>query len=891
MMSRLRSLLARLVSPVRRRRLERDLDDDLAAHFSLLVDDLERRGLPPAEARRQARLRFGSLDVAREAHRDARGIGWIEAWSRDARYAARSLRARPGLTLVAVLTLSLGIGTPAAVFGLLDRFVFGTPDVADPDAFVNVVRDGRYSTVTATLAEYQAMSRAQAVRELAAWSSHKFIAPLGADDPSLVTGLLATCNVFRLLGTTTPTAGRLFTPGDCESPAPIAILSERAWRARFGGDPSIVGASLRFGQTPVTIIGVVDAAPILHQWDDAALTPELWLPYSAYASIPASMRSHAATDLLAPSNRTRWLYVGGLLAPGATRAAASAELDALDLAVSLEPDTRRRDPVKAIDGSRWASAPLDMLGLIAMALALPAVLLLLTAVNVAALLLARAAGRQREIGVRLALGASRSSLARLLVAENLILTGLAAGVSFLLVTVVPPLLVRYFDAADWFGDPASLLPGRRVVACVAIASVLSGLLAGLSPMVESLKPRPADALNERRRFGGPRRATRTRRVFVCIQIAACIVPLVTAMIYARAVERYTRPSAPVDALLVAEFTDSRRPALSPAEIATHVEAMAGVSRVALTSSWLPLVFEDAMRVAHPATGAEFPVAERQVSAAFFDTFDVPVVAGRAFDPADLATDPGAEPVIVSEALARRLLGDVSPIGATLQPGRNERLERRLLVVGVAATREVGHAMFRAAGTDGSVIYRLLPETAATGYLLARTRGPAEAAAPAVRERLRALLGTAAQVQPFSAYLEERAGWIRRIEGLFAGLGALSLVLALMGVAGVVSFDALQRRKEIAVRQALGASPGDVRRRIVRLGAPALVAGAAIGLGGAWLLARVTEAERILPSTASGPDPIPYATVGVLMVGIGLATLAAIAYPASRRDPLPVLRED
>jgi predicted permease len=885
MMARLYRVFSRVTALFRQGRLDRDLEEDLATHLELLTDDLVRRGMSPDAARRAARLRFGSHAGATELHRDVRSLRWIEASLRDVRYAARVLRKAPLFTCAVVVTLGLGIGGTMSVFSLLSGFTFQPPVSRDPDAFFRVLTTGRGTS--ASWARYEAYrDQSLLVRQLAAWSRFRFEAPLGADDPARVQGLVVTCNFFDVLGVDVPIAGRLLGPADCALGSTAAVLSDRFWRRRFGGDPSVIGTSHRYGTVPITIVGVAAAPPIQREPEEPdAFLADLWFPLTAQPALSTTMTFFAGSDMFAASNSHAWLEIAGLLKPGVSRAAATTEFRLI--AVREDPRAAADAAIVLTDGSRWSAAPAVMLGLIAALVALPALVMITASVNVAALLLSRAVSRHREMAIRLALGTSKGGLVRMLMIESLLLSGLAAGVALCLVYTAPPLLVRYFDAAVWFGG--ALRPDWRVFLALAACGVLTAVLSGLTPAIQAAHPRLAAALLGRPALGSTRGTSHTRRVFVGIQVAASVVPLVLAVTFAGSVTRFLDPSIRTDGVFVTLVPDGRKDSPTLSALADAAASVPGVTHVAY-ATWLPLVHEDSMPVRLLDQSRDAYPKAASVSPDFFAAFDIPILAGRSFHRRD-GEGAGPTPAVISSQLARRLFGAGDVLGQVIEArmptsGKYERVT----VVGICADRTTGQSSRRALN-DGSMIHLPMSPAAQSGRLIVR----AEAAGPAfdvlLGARLREPMGMPLPVTPFETVLDDSVVVVRQMLRLLVGLGLLSFLLAGVGVIGMVTFDANQKRKEFAVRLALGADPWAVRRRVLSSGVWPVPIGIACGLLASWGALKIIESARVLPLAAVASEPLPYLAIPALLLSAALGALVIVAYPVGLCDPLAALREE
>jgi predicted permease len=685
----------------RRPAVEAALDDELRACVDILAVNKERAGIAPAEARRQALLEIGGVEGVKERVRDVRRASMIDAVGRDLRHAARILRKQPLLTCAVVLTLGIGIGSPASAFSLFNRYIFTAPPNPDPDHFFRLTKTfGSGNHTPIGVDEYLAFrDRAKSARQVAAWSRSMMRAPLGPDDPSPVIGSLVSCNLLTLFRVDVPVAGRLLTPSDCETDVPVAVLNERTWRSRFGGDPSIIGTAVQYGASQVSIIGIAAVPSLRRQWDDADELVDLFVPYTAYTQL----KETAAFT----TSGHGWLYVGGLLDPGVSREAAAAEFLSISLGVSPQQPRERRQ-MSLTNGSRWAEAPTEMLGILAMALALPALILLMSCLNVSALLLARSVSRRQEMAVRLALGTSKGALVRMLLTESLLMAGLAAGVGLIFVYALPPVIVRFFDAETWFGSGDALTPDWRVLITVAVCGVAASVLAGLTPALAAFHPRPVESLKGRpdSEIGG---TSRMRRWLVGLQIAASMVPLVVAAAFWSGVTQVADPGFRTAGLLVASVSQDRLRDASIGSVADGLSATLGVNGVAFADK-VPLARETSIRVKVPGSDALIDPVVASVSGNYFDVLGISILAGRSFERQDEAETTTAKSVVISSQLARRLFGGGRGLGEHIEAQVSSQKVEQWTVVGIASDRMTGRSMSGRTLTDGSTIYQLMPET-------------------------------------------------------------------------------------------------------------------------------------------------------------------------------------
>ena len=529
-----------------------------------------------------------------------------------------------------------------------------------------------------------------------------------------------------------------------------------------------------------------------------------------------------------------------------------------------------------------------MLGILAMALALPVVILFMACVNVSALLLSRSVSRRQEMAIRLALGTSKGALVRMLLTETLLMAALAAALALVFAAALPPVIVRAFDAETWFGSTDALMPGWRVLTTLAICGAVAAVLAGLTPALAALNPRPVESLKGRPESGA-RGSSRTRRWLVGLQIAASMVPLVVAGAFSSAVTRDGDPGFRTSGLLVATVPEAKPRDGTIGRIAETLATSTGVAAVAFADG-TPLVVEASIRVATPGSDTLIAPVVTAVSPNYFDALGLPILAGRPFDDRD--DGPGAaKAVVISNRLAVRLFGAGQGLGERLDARLTTKLTEAWTVVGIVSDRMIGRTSSSSALTDGSMIYRPMSGSSKSGVLLIRAAGDVDAAASAVRDRLRSELGSAAAVRTLDDVLAEQVSVVRKLSAIMLVLGVLAFLLAIVGIIGTVSFDARQRRKEFAVRQALGAEPWAVARRVIASGLRPVAPAMAVGLLGSWGALSVADAERLSPFRSIAGDLAPYVAVAALLIGSVLVTLAAIAYPASRRDPLLALREE
>lgn len=872
--------------------LAQEVDEELAFHLEMRARELEASGMTPEAARRAARARLGDLthvrqaclDVGRKRDRDMRLRQWLDEFQHDVRFALRQMRSAKAFTLVAVLTLALGIGANSAIFALVDAALLRPLPFRDPDRVVmlweRTPSGARSSVSPLNLADWTTGSRT-----LTATAGYMNgmggMAMRGRDGASeTVTRQWVSSRFFEVLGIA-PVAGRMFEAADDYAETEAVVLSEGFWRTRFAGDPSIIGRTLGLDGEEYRVLGVV---PSTFRWTHA---PNVW----------GLIRIRPQPQL-----RTAYIMNGiGRLAPGAPIEAARADVSAVaaELARTL-PENRGRGvemlPVReGLVGSDVRVTSMLFLGVVGF-------VLLICCTNVANLLLARATARSRELAIRAALGAGRGRVARQLVTESLVLAvlggtlGAAVGAGILAAApaivpagVLPPSIVLTFDL--------------RVVGFSIAAALAVGVLFGLAPawQTRDLTAPQVMAADTRTTTGG---GARLRSGLVVVEVATAVLLLVGAGLLLRtllAVEHVDRGYRSGSILtmavdpLGAQYPTPESLQQFYDDVAREVRALPGVADVAWAST-LPLGESFSGRVAFSIVGeplvddSQRPAADQQiVSASYFETVDLPIVAGRAFTAEDARTSPLV--CIVNEAFARKYLPGRNPIGqrvAAVPLNGPKRPPVVREIVGVA--RQV-----KARPDETSDLVQIYQPMTQGGlddiFLFVRpASGPATALVPSVRAAIGRIdtaqlvsLGAPATLDEVAYDAASAHRFRATLVMAFAGL---ALVLAMAGVFGILAYSVQQRGRDFAVRRALGATGSDVLWLVARGAGGVVATGAA--LGGVASIA----ATRAMTSVLFGVSPVdPMTLVGVTVL-LGLAAVAAVAGPAwraSRIDPAAVLR--
>ena len=825
----------------------------------------------------------------------------MDALAKDIRYAWRWLVRSPAFALVAVLSLGLGVGVNTAMFTLVDAVLLRPLPVSSPSTLMDVFTSGGDGDVHATTSypDYVDLKADNTVFSDVIGYSPMFAALSLGDRSRLAMGQVVTANHFDVLGIR-PERGRLLRATDDEPGAPkVVVLSHRAWIREFGGAEDVVGRSVHLRGEPYEIVGV---APASFTGVVPLLTPELWMPVAHVENVePAgnieSMPGPGRTRL--ERRGTRWMFVKGRLKSGVTQEAAAANVKVVgarlaeaypqtnkDRAMSAVPTTDVRMLFPEAGGTIAAGS--------AAVMAVVGLVLLIACANVAGLLVARAASREREMSVRAAIGATRARLIQQLLVEGAVigLAGVAVAIAVawamlrVLVSIELPIGDVPFDVS---------LNARALLFAVG-AALLAGLLASLTPalkassrsLVQALRGPAAAGASKMRRWG-------LREVLVTGQVALTMVLLVIAGLLLRSLSasRAADVGFNTRGLAVLSFdTDMVR--YSPErgrqfwdDAVARAGRVPGVTHVALAAPRVPFELNFS-NTGFRADDRSYPADSRgdvlqyvSVSPGYFETLGVSIVRGRDFTAADREGMPLV--VIVNEAMARKYWPDGSAVGRTITlVSANRRYE----IVGVCADHKV-----RSVSEDATPYVHLAAAQRPATYntMLARTTGDAEVALEAIRRELLAMeprlvfVNQGTMERTFAGtLLPARVGSM-----LAAGFGALGTTLAAIGLYGVVAFAVSRRTREIGIRVALGAARGDVFRMILRQGAMLVAAGA---IAGAVLAGLVSTVLASVLFGVSAADPIAWtAAIGVLVVATSLAHLVP-ARRALRIDPAVTLKD-
>jgi macrolide transport system ATP-binding/permease protein len=880
----------------RKQRADQDLDNEVRGYVEMIAEEKMSAGMNPEEARRAARIEAGGVEQVKESVRDIRAGIWLETLLQDLRYAARMLRKNPGFTAIAVLTLGLGIGANTAIFSFIDAILYKPLPVQSPEQLVDLYNsEGKNVTeinyMPLSFPDYQDLrDQNHSLSSVLAYSD-TLVAIQGAEESRIVGAEAVTENYFETLGVK-PFLGRAFDPSTKHAPGddPEVVLSYTMWQRTFAADPNVVGRTLVINATSMTVVGV---APSDFFGAFRGISPDLWLPLS----MDAALHLYDPMD----DRGSNWLLSLGRLKPEVTVAQAQAELATIAAQLEKEyPKSNKDRSIKIFPANQVKFQPdLDttvsatsyvLLGLVGL-------VLLIACANLAGMLLARAAGRSKEIAVRMALGAGRLRLIRQMLTESLLLSFLGGLCALLLTVAFNRALTRLLESIN-LPVPIHIALGLDVNARVlgyTIAMVVgTTLLFGMIPALRASRGAIPSAINEQGRSStGSRRKHRTLNVLVVSQIAISLLLLICAGLSFRSLRNAYRVSPGFDpaGVATATFIPSRNGYTRTQidsfyrQLGDRIRTLPGVSSLAFAAS-LPLNLTIQVNACAPQGQdsqplEKWPHLDRSiVSPNYFATMRIPILQGREFSEQDSGSAPPV--VIVNEAAAKQFWPGQNPLGQKVRFGGEDTYSE---VVGVARDgkyRTLGEA-------QRSFVYRPLAQGGNTDWILiVRIAGDPRPVTGEIRAIARQLDSKVPMLRLQT--LEERTAVSlllpRTGAALFGLFGLLGLVLASVGLYGVIAYTASQRTHEIGIRIALGARPRQILELIIRQGLTLAALGVVIGLAGAFAATRVLS---VMLYGVSARDPVTFAGISLMLI---LITILACYVPARRAisvDPMVALR--
>ena len=883
-----------LRATVRRSRMESEMDAELRFHMEAYAEDLVRGGVPREEAMRRARLEFGGIEGAKEECREARGVNLTETLVQDIRYGARTMRKNPGFTAVAVLTLALGIGANTAIFSVVNAVLFRPLPVNAPHELVNVYNSSPGDMFAhAPLAYPDYIDFRDNNKTLAGLLGFapNFLALERNNENEMITAEAVSSNYFDVLGVK-PVLGRTFEAGQDQVAGgyPVVVLSYTAWQRKFNSDPAITGKTVRVNGNLLTIIGV---APRNFFGLMRGLSPGLWVPLSMDPTL------HMGDPL--EDRGSQWLFVTGRVKPGVSSAQVQAELKTIADRLAHQYPKSNKDRTTEIlptgqvkimpevDGALYATSYV--------VLAFVGLILLIACANIAGMLLARASVRRKEIALRLALGAGRFRLIRQLLTESMLLS-LTGGALGLLLTILFDRTVSLALQEMHLVVPIQIGLGLtldiRVFAFTLIAVTGATLLFGLVPAFKASGVTLGSALKEEAGCaGGSRSKHRTLKVLVVGQVALSLLLLICAGLSVRSMRNAFRvdPGFKPDGVVTASFfpslagmKDTQTNAFYE-ELSKRIRSLPGVESVGLAER-LPLTFVIQVSSCAPQGKDAVPNEQWQsvdrsgASPGYFRTMRIPILRGREFTERDTSSSPFV--VIVNQALANLFWRGQDPIGQKVRFLGDDKYYE---VVGVARDGK-----YRTLGEQARpFVYRPVQQQGNPDLtLLVRVAGDPRPVFTAIREDARQIESRVPVMQLQSledkisvSLLLPRAG-----ASLFGLLGLLGLVLASVGLYGVIAYTASQRTHEIGIRMALGAKPREILQLILRQGVILALTGVAAGLSAALAMTRLLS---VMLYGISATDAATFAGVSLFLLLVALVASYIPARRAMRVDPMVALR--
>lgn len=886
----LHTLPLRVRSIFCRGQVERELAEEFQYHLDMKTEELIAAGTPPDKARQAAMRAMGGLEQRKEECRDARKTQWIDELRQDVRYSLRILTKNPGFTIVAVLMLALGIGANTAIVSTIDALVFREMPFGQVDRLVTVEPGANLQNYLDLRADDSVFSGVAAYMGL----------PLEARTPNsdLVSGRGVSANFFQVLGLNM-TLGRGFLPEEekLTGSQPVVVISHRLWKQSFSSDPAVVGKLLRLNGEPLMIVGV---AP--EHFRDVVLgsSQDVWVPFPMFARITHLEKAPEWRESIERRDMGPWLSVIARLKPAVTLSQARARMDVLlvDLENAYPGTTKNWRPTVAPESrARWPKGNALFFSMVLAAAGL--CLLLITCTNVANLLLARGSARQREIATRLALGAGRGRLMRQLLAEGLTLSALALIVSLLVCRWTLQLLPAFENS---IGSTFSLVLGidRRILLFATCIGLLTNLLFGLAPAFVVSRTDLTGALKNQGFLGYRPKRIRWRRALVVLQMGLTVILLMGAGLFIRTVWHFESIDLGFDRnvlllgsdfILSGEFEigtkDAERQALAFYRgVLEQVRELPGIR----SASWAEdLPFDRRGYIEESIRPEESEDTEANwlslncnvISTGYFKTLGIPIVQGRDFRASDSGNTTGA--VIVNQTLSRRYWPKQSPLGKRIRV--RDKKPELWEVVGVA--KDISFST----PWDEPQPYAYFPYWQLPLYLhmdlQVNTTGDPMSTIKSITDMCASVNPKVTMNNPrlMSQRTESLLSHERAAASVLTVFGLLALVLAAIGLYGIISYSVVQRTHEIGIRAALGAQKTDILKQVISEGIVLVTLGLAIGLPCSMAL------SKLLYSRMHGLSPF-YPGLYVIVPTVSCAVaLLAIALPAWRAcaDPMNALR--
>lgn len=885
MLARLRSLMRNLFH---RERVEQELDDELSSFVEeqALRKMAQAQGLSREEAMRHARIQAGGMAQIKEQVRGARTGVWLETFWNDVRYGARGLRKSPGFTTIAILTLALGVGANAAIFSFVNAVLLKPLPYPHPEQIVSVweKNPGAGSNPVSTL-NFLDWERQNRCFQFLSAVARDTVSLTGSGNPEEINVQKVSASYFKVLGVG-PELGRTFAANEDQAGNDLeVVLSNRIWRARFGGDPNVIGRRVTLDAKNYTIIGVL---PANSEFDRSWAV--MWLPLA-----------------FTPANMTRnyhWLYALARLEPGVTLRQARDQMETIGARIAAQyPDSNKGWSV-TVDPYMDQVVQPELRRSLWVLLAAVGALLLIGCANLANLILARGTGRAHEIAIRSALGARRLRLVRQLLTESILL-GILGGIAGLALGNAFMHGIKLWLPPDMLPAQASVRMDYGVLLFTMVIGILTGILCGLAPALSGTRPDLAGSLKESGRTTAGLAPHRMRTALLVTEVALSFVLLAGASLLIRSFNRLASLNPGVDTTNVlaldlptplAQFSNSTTLTNYLREVTQKVRSVPGVQDAAITdkppmegfANGAPFVIEGQNNDASSPSVSGF----KTVGPSYFDTVGMRLLRGRNLDESDVA---GALPVtVINETMAKTYFNGQDPIGKRIlirqlvfgKSARGPQIPWQ--IVGVVKDEKVGGKVF-SLGEDIPVIYvtfyqspgirnSLVVRAAMNPLLLS---GSIEQAIWKVNNNQ-----AVANIQTLEEIKSQSVAPARLRTVLLAIFAGIALLLASIGIYGVVSYSVAQRVREMAIRLALGASAGDLLKLVIGKTMLIVLVGFALGAGAALALTRVLAS---LLYHTSPTDWVTWVITAALLTAVALLACYLPARRVARVDPLTVLR--
>jgi predicted permease len=869
----------RLRSLFRKSRVEKELTEELRFHLGKLIEEKVGKGMTPEEARYAALRELGGVEQIKEECRDMRRVNYIEDFFQDVRYGLRMLAKNPGFTAVAVLTLALGIGANTAIFTFVDAALLKPLPYPDPNQIAFIAERPPHTADLVQVhplnfLEWQARARSFEALALIQSIPVNMVGPDGAEQLS---GLWATAGLFRVFGVA-PSLGRGFTEdetvGTGDPPtaaARVVILSDAFWRQRYGSDPHIVSKTIQLGGQAQTVIGVMPAG-----FRVGTVDPDLYLPMPLYRQKPDAIGSHS-------------FVCYGRLRTGVNLDSARAEMTVIADHLAREYSMDQGWSVALLNLRDHLTENSRVVLLLLQGAV--AFILLIACSNLAGLLLTRSIGRRGELAVRVSLGASRLRLVQLLGIESLLLSGAGGAAGLLLGNWASHLLIDLTRGAASLGQLDGAPLNLRILAFTIAVSLLTTLLCGLVPAWQVSTFDIQTTLRGRvRGLSDTRAYRRLRGTLVIGQVALAVVLLVGAGLLLRTFSRLLSVELGFEPERVLTMQmlilgDAPERANKVEAIIDQVQSLPGVRAVG-TVQFLPLgptsgtgfYFEGKAR---PAP-ADQPITQASlVSRGYFAAMGIPILEGRAFDQHDRIGSPRV--CLINHSFANKYFPDQNPIGRRIVVAWTKEAPTEIVGV-VGDIRQAGLT----AEPKPTVFMAQAQVPAYFTHLVVRTSGDPKRLVNAIRQTAQEVDKNqpVTKIRTMEEYLSASLARPRLHSAMVATLAGLALILAAVGIYGLMSYAVGQRSHEIGIRMALGATRRDILVAIVRQGLRLALTGTAIGLVGALAL------TRLLGSMLFGvkpTDPVTFVAVSLLLNAVALLASYIPARRATKVDPMVALR--